>query len=234
MSDQTVFTIEHNAVLIALLSKYADQYAMQMGNVAMANAVMEYGEERGSRMMMNAAAHRDRPTFVNSRIYTEWAPEFEGQVESEITEMEPSLQTSVTKCPWNDAWEKHGLSEYAGPYCQFIGGAVMNGFNTEIQAKLVSEPLSEGGDSCDFDWGKPLSAQDLETIKKKKEELGTSCTMGFDFHTAHAYFTMRYILKGFLGEELGGDVCQDAMNDFAKIFGQEYADRILEMENEEF
>ena len=234
MSEKTVFTIEHNAVLIALLSKYADQYALHMGNVAMANAVMEYGEERGARMMMNAAAHKDRPTFVNSRIYTEWVPDFKGQIESEVTATEPALETSVTKCPWNDAWEKHGLSEYAGPYCQFIGESVMSGFNTKIQPKLVSEPLSEDGDSCDFDWGQPLSEQDLETIRKKKAELGTSCTMGFDFHTAHAYSTMGRILKGFLGEELGGDMCQNALTDFANIFGQEYADRILELQNEEF
>jgi hypothetical protein len=93
--------------------------------------------------------------------------------------------------------------------------------------------MSWGGERCDFDWGKPLSAEELQMVKDKKAELGTSAMRDFNFHTAHIYCTVAdAICKAFPGES--EEIINRAVADYIDLFGQEAYDCLLEFSPDEF
>ena len=114
---------------------------------------------------------------------------------------EPTLQTYIAKCAWCDAWKKHNITEYGKYYCVNVDNAVYQGFRSDFVCTPTAMSLSWGGERCEFDWGHPLSPEEVTTLAEKKRELGTSCMKDFDFHTAH----LKYTLGRVLSEKLGAD-----------------------------
>ena len=149
-------TIEHHAVMFALLAKHAIEISGENGKEAILAGMTRYGNERGRRMALNALERGDKLTVLNSQAYGEWKPDFPGQMEFGVTCGMPVLHTYIAKCAWCDAWAKHGLTEYGKYYCCNIDNAWFQGFNPEFTCTQLNPPMSWGGDCCRFSWGDSL------------------------------------------------------------------------------
>ena len=149
-------TIEHHAVMFALLAKHTIEISGEKGKEAILAGMTRYGNERGRRMALNALERGDKLTVLNSQAYGEWKPDFPGQMEFGVTCGMPVLHTYIAKCAWCDAWAKHGLTEYGRYYCCNIDNAWFQGFNPEFTCTQLNPPMSWGGDCCRFSWGDSL------------------------------------------------------------------------------
>ncbi|MEZ3435558.1 MAG: L-2-amino-thiazoline-4-carboxylic acid hydrolase [Lachnospiraceae bacterium] len=220
-SSDTVCKIEHHAVLFALLAKHAVTLCGKKGEEAIQKGMTIYGRERGARMAANALERGDELTTMTNQAYGEWKPDYEGQMEFGQLRTEPTLQTYIAKCAWCDAWKKHDLLEYGKLYCVNVDHAVYQGFRSDFVCTPIATALSWGGARCEFDWGHPISAEEAQELVRKKKELGTSCMKDFNFHTAHLKHTISKTLTEELGEE-GKRAAKLALDDYVRLFGQEY------------
>lgn len=220
-SSDTVCKIEHHAVLFALLAKHAVTLCGKKGEEAIQKGMTIYGRERGARMAANALERGDELTTMTNQAYGEWKPDYEGQMEFGQLRTEPTLQTYIAKCAWCDAWKKHDLLEYGKLYCVNVDHAVYQGFRSDFVCTPIATALSWGGARCEFDWGHPISAEEAQELVRKKKELGTSCMKDFNFHTAHLKHTISKTLTEELGEE-GKRAAELALDDYVRLFGQEY------------
>lgn len=225
--------IEHHAVLFALLSKYAITQSGEAGKESILKGMTKYGNERGARMAKNALAHGDSLTTFANQAYGEWKPDYAGQMDFGTLRTEPTLQTYIAKCAWCDAWKKHGLIDYGKYYCVNVDNAVYQGFNPAFLCTPTTTAMSWDGERCEFDWGNPLSKEEVEALPLKKKELGTSCMRDFNFHTAHLLYTVGNTLKEDLGKD-GELAVTNAIAEYIDKFGQEYFDVLGEIDHAEF
>ena len=114
-----------------------------------------------------------------------------------------------------------------------VDNAVYQGFRSDFLCTPTTTSLSWGGERCEFDWGHPLTADEVKQLAEKKQELGTSCMRDFNFHTAHLLYTVGNTLKEELGE-VGELAVQKGIEEFIQMFGQEYFDVLGEINHEEF
>ena len=215
--------IEHHAILFAYLAKRAIEICGEEGKEAILAGMTTYGNERGQRMAANALAHGDELNTMTNQAYGEWKPDYDGQMEFGQLRTEPTLQTYISKCAWCDAWKKHGLTEFGKLYCVNVDNAVYQGFRSDFVCTPTTTSMSWGGERCEFDWGYPLSPEEVSALAEKKKELGTSCMKDFNFHTAHLKSTICQVLVQRLGED-GEKAVELALKDYTDTFGQEYLD----------
>lgn len=216
-------TIEHHATLFALLTKHAILQNGDKGRDAILAGMTTYGNERGRRMAQNALAHNDPLNTMTSQAYGEWVADYPGQIDAGTLRTEPTFQTYVSQCAWCDAWKKHGLLEYGKYYCVNVDKAVYQGFRSDLTCTLLKDPLSWGGERCEFDWEYPLTQEDTRLLAEKREELGLSCVKNFTFHTAHILYTLGSTLVEELGED-GKNAVKNTVRDYVDLFGREYLD----------
>lgn len=234
MTEQAITCkIEHHAILFALLSKNAITLAGEAGKEAILKGMTKYGNERGARMAARALAHGDELTTMTNQAYGEWKPDYAGQMDFGTIHTEPTLQTYIAKCAWCDAWKKHDLTEYGKYYCVNVDNAVYQGFRSDFVCTPTTTSLSWGGERCEFDWGHPLSAEEVIQLAEKKKTLGSSCMRDFNFHTAHLLHTVGGTLKEELGET-GELAVQKGIEEYIEKFGQEYYDVLGEIDYAEF
>lgn len=225
--------IEHHAMMFAFLAKHAIERCGERGKTAILEGMTAYGNERGARMAANALARGDELTTMTNQAYGEWKPDYDGQMEFGQLRTEPTLQTYIAKCAWCDAWKKHNITEYGKYYCVNVDNAVYQGFRSDFVCTPTAMSLSWGGERCEFDWGHPLSPEEVTTLAEKKRELGTSCMKDFDFHTAH----LKYTLGRVLSEKLGADgeaIVRMAAEDFERTFGEKYLHALEGVDTSEF
>lgn len=225
--------IEHHAVLFALLSKHAITLCQDTGKEAVLKGMTRYGNERGARMAANAQANGDPLTTMTNQAYGEWVPDYEGQMEFGILRTKPTLQTYIAKCAWCDAWRKYDLLDYGKYYCVNVDNAVYQGFRSDFVCTPTTTSLSFGGERCEFDWGCPLTEEDVNALAQKKKELGASCQRDFNFHTAHLLYTVGNTLKEELGAS-GAEAVEKAVQEYTELFGQKYLDVLSEVDYEQF
>ena len=186
--------IEHHAMMFAFLAKHAIELCGEAGKDAILAGMTTYGNERGARMAANALAHGDELTTMTNQAYGEWKPDYAGQMDFGTLRTEPTLQTYIAKCAWCEAWKKHNITEYGKYYCVNVDNAVYRGFRSDFVCTPTATSMSWGGDRCEFDWGHPLSQEEVKELAEKKAELGTSCMKDFNFHTAHLKYTVSQAL----------------------------------------
>lgn len=218
--------IENHAVMFALLSKYTILSHGEDGREAIQEGMLMYGRERGKRMADRARTNGDPMELWVEQAYGEWRPDYDGQMEFGTIEREPTLRTYISKCAWCEAWQKYDLLEYGREYCVQVDAAVYEGFDPSFVCTPITTSMSWGGDRCDFDWGLPLSDEDLEKMQNKKAELGTSAMRNFTFHTAHIYYTITDFLRFRFPDDVE-DIISKAASDYVDLFGQESYDEIL-------
>jgi len=225
VSTNVTCTIENHAVLFGLLSKNAITLCGKAGERSILRGMTIYGNERGARMAANALANGDELTTMTNQAYGEWKPDYDGQMSFGRLRTQPTLQTYISKCAWCDAWEKHGLLEYGKLYCVDVDNAVYQGFRSDFVCTPTTTAMSWGGKRCEFDWGYPLSNDEIEALNAKKSELGTSCMKDFNYHTAHLLHTISKTLKEDLGND-GRQAVDLALSQYAGKFGKEYLDNL--------
>lgn len=233
MANEVTCTIEHHATLFALLAKHAITLCSDDGKAAVLKGMTMYGNERGARMAANALAHGDVLTTMTNQAYGEWRPDYDGQMEFGILRTEPSLQTYISRCAWCDAWKKHDLLEYGKYYCVNVDNAVYQGFRPDFKCTPTTDALSWGGTQCQFDWGNPLTPEEVAALGEKKKELGTSCMKDFTFHTAHLLYTVGNAIKE-LPDAKGQEAYAAALTDYVTIFGQDYLDILESVDDKQF
>ncbi len=221
--SNTLCTIEHHALLFALISKNTLESYGEEGKEAILQAMIVYGNERGQRMAQRALANGDELSVVNSQAYGEWIPNYAGQMVFGRIAGEPTLKTFISKCAWCEAWEKHNVLEYGKLYCVDVDNAVFQGFNPQFLCTPITTSMSFGGERCEFDWGQAFTPEDNVALEKKKEQLGTSCVKDFNYHTAHLYVSLGRTLHNILGP-VTKDIMEKALSEYVCVFGQEYAD----------
>lgn len=215
--------VEHHAVLFALMAKHAMEHCGDKAKQVLIDSVTKYGEERGARMAQRAIKNGDPLDLVSNQAYGEWRARPE-EMEGGVLCYTPTYHTYAAKCPWCDAWNKHGLLDYGKFYCYTIDEAVFRGFNPQFTMKTLTN-LSFGADKCEFDWHQPMSQEEADRLAAKKEHLGTSCLRDFAYHTAHLLQTVGGYLEEHLGQQ-GAQAVEEAKADFVKLFGQEALDTV--------
>ncbi len=222
-NDKICCMIEHHAMLFAFFAKYAIELCGDEGKEIILSGMTTYGNERGARMAANALANGDELTTMTNQAYGEWMPNYPGQMEFGQLRTEPTLQTYISKCAWCEAWAKHNITEYGKLYCVNVDNAVYQGFRSDFVCTPTAAAMSWGGERCEFDWGYPLTPEEVEQLAAKKKELGTSCMKDFNFHTAHLKHTISKALIDGLGEN-GKKAVELALKDYVDTFGQKYLD----------
>ena len=229
----TALKIENQAMMFAFLSRAAIEAKGEEGRAAIQDGMIRYGRERGARMAERARKAGDPVDLWTNQAYGEWKPDYAGQMEFGMLRSEPTYQTYIAKCAWCEAWKKNGILEFGREYCVNVDAAVYDGFGCGAVCTPLSTAMSWGGERCDFDWGKPLSAEELKMVADKKAELGTSAMRDFNFHTAHIYFSVADELRRHFPEE-SKEMIDRAVADYIELFGQEAYDCLLEFSPDEF
>ena len=225
--------IENQAMMFAFLSRAAIEAKGEAGRKAVQDGMMRYGRERGARMAERARAAGDPVDLWTNQAYGEWKPDYAGQMEFGMLRSEPTYQTYIAKCAWCDAWKKYDILEYGREYCVHVDEAVYDGFGCGAVCTPLTTAMSWGGTRCDFDWGKPLSAEELQMVSEKKAELGTSAMRDFDFHTAHIYNAIVSTLAEAFGDE-AKPMIQRAVADYIELYGEDSYDALMEFDPGEF
>ena len=229
----TELRIENQAMMFAFLSRAAIEAKGEAGRAAIQDGMIRYGKERGARMAERARKAGDPVELWTNQAYGEWKPDYAGQMEFGTLRTEPTYRTYISKCAWCDAWKKNGILEYGREYCVNVDAAVYEGFGCGAVCTPVSVSMSWGGERCDFDWGKPLSEEDVRMVADKKAELGTSAMRDFTFHTAHIYYSIADELRRHFPEDSEAMIDR-AVEDYIALFGQEAYDCLLEFSPDEF
>lgn len=225
--------IENQAMMFAFLCKYTVLAHGEEGRAVIQEGMKTYGRQRGARMAARARANGDPVDLWTDQAYGEWKPDYAGQMEFGTIHNEPTLVTYISKCAWCDAWKKYDILEYGREYCVNVDAAVYEGFGCGAVCTPLTTSMSWGGDRCDFDWGKPLSEEEVQMIADKKAELGTSAMRDFDFHTAHIFCAItNAICKAFPDDSK--EIIDKAVADYIDLFGQADYDRLLDFSPDDF
>lgn len=219
--------------MFAFLSRAAIEAHGEEGRAAIQEGMKRYGRERGARMAARARANGDPVDLWTNQAYGEWKPDYPGQMEFGYVHTEPTLVTYISKCAWCEAWKKYDILEYGREYCVNVDAAVYEGFGCGAVCTPLTTSMSWGGERCDFDWGKPLTQDELKAVADKKTELGTDAMRDFDFHTAHIYCAITDTLCKAFPEDFQ-EMHDRAVRDYIELFGQEDYDRLLEFAPDEF
>ena len=213
------FTVEHHAVLYALIAKQIMLADPDQGEVHILEATGRYGEERGRRMALAAKKDGCPLTPMGYVVYGE-LPAVSGDSKSSSSFENGRHLTSVRGCGWLDAWKKYGLTEYGAYYCRVIDESVYRGFNPELELK-ISSCLSRGDGACGFDWGEAVSQEEFNWYREAAGKLGSGFRKDFLFHTSRVLAVMKAYLEEVYGGK-GNEIVNQAMEEFTEIFGREY------------
>ena len=225
--------IENQAMMFAFLSRAAIESKGEEGREAIQAGMIRYGKERGARMAERARANGDPVDLWTNQAYGEWKPDYPGQMEFGMLRSEPTYQTYIAKCAWCEAWKKYDILEYGREYCVNVDAAVYEGFGCGAVCTPLTTSMSWGGERCDFDWGKPLSEEEVRMVADKKAELGTSAMRDFNYHTAHIWHSVSDELRRHFPEDAEAMIAR-AVSDYIDLFGQEAYDCLLEYSPDEF
>lgn len=225
-------TIEHHAVLYALLEKEAIEQYGDAGRRAMTEATAVYGAERGRRMRSHALANGDPANAFTYLAYGEWSPE-PGQMEVVDAPGTATYVTQVKTCEWCRCWRKHGLMDYGKAYCQNVDKCIARGYDPTFDLG-VDSLMSAGDPVCTFDYGFVMTPALRSELASIRERIGTSAQKDFNYHSAHLWFTCRRVLMEQLGEQAGADVADAALFAFTRRFGSGCTETILTQRGTDF
>ncbi|MCI8453993.1 MAG: L-2-amino-thiazoline-4-carboxylic acid hydrolase [Lachnospiraceae bacterium] len=221
---QSICTIEHHAVLYALLARAVLKKGRQ-GRQYLEAFTEQYGTERGKRMAACAALESVEASALTYPIFKEWRGE-PGQMQTGMEENTSRFVTYVSRCQWVESWKKYGLLEFGKPYCRLIDKALYSAYQPEAKLEVCSL-LSAGDEQCRFDWGYERDADSARRVKELQERVGIKYVRDFDFHTSDLYRVACQVFGACMGAE-GETVCKNALKEFGDIFGEDAKRRVLE------
>ncbi len=146
---QDPFTAFHHALLFTCIAEpLIESAGRATGEKILRQAVRRYGQQRGHRMALRAEKNGHPLNLENYFAYGGWAVP-KGQMQYNMTEKRPHARLIVTRCPWYQTWESHGLLNTGKYFCKEIDAALLNGFNPELTIEVEST-RTNGGTHCDF------------------------------------------------------------------------------------
>ncbi len=214
------FRVEHHALLFAWFARAIILEAgPERGEELLSTAVRLYGNQRGKRMAMRAAANGHRRIFWNYLVYQEWeAPA--GQVRKKINVLSPHLNARFVLCPWVEIWRENNLMEFGRHMCRGVDAALFQGFNPDIVMELRSN-RADGAPFCDFHFPKEkLSLISAVTSLIRRKMLHKNIVMPWEYHTGHVFKAMSDVIARGLGNQ-GMAVIQSTLDTFEERFGAE-------------
>lgn len=225
------FTPEHHAVLFGALARRTLEAFGDAAPALLQRAVERYGRERGGRMAQRAAQWGVEPDMLAYLAFSEWR--YPHHFVKSVESRQPVYTTLVHQCPWCRAWKEHGQQEYGPWYCRYVDEALVKGFNPQLELKVHSN-LSEGADSCRFEWrGLAMTQDNARRLQELSQRLGDSCLKNWEYHTAHLLSALgRELLAE--NEALGRRALWQAMADFRQEFGRDAARCAAEQARQDF
>jgi hypothetical protein len=226
------FTVEHHALLAAFLARHAIIIAKERGANAIKAGVTRYGRERGGRMAQRVRKNGDLPTMLNYLAYGEWRP-VPGTMALTTVRKNPVYITRVTLCPWCEIWKKHDLLEYGKYYCQSVDQSLVKGFNEALDLSIEALQTWDGP-YCQFVWnGVALTREAEKMLSDKKQVLGNSGIMSWEYHTGHLFAALSAELINLLGDD-GKKIIEAVKNDFSQLFGKEAASLLEDLAGRDY
>lgn len=215
---ETVFTPEQHAVMFGLLARGVCQQFENRADRLLWQAVESYGMERGARMAQRCLQMGHALDMISYDAYGE-LPAFSGSERTQPDAQCAHLRYRMVRCPWCDAWRRHGLTVYGPYYCRCVDAAILRGFNPRLTLRLptwLSDPASDG---CRFEWlDAPNEPARDARVQKLRRLLDGRQTRSFDWHTAHLLSAVMRCLRA-ASPEKAQLVYEQARTGFARIFG---------------
>ena len=211
------FTPGTHALLFGLLVRNAVKTCGDEAVAVCEDGLKRYAMQRGKRMALRTKKHGDELTMLNYMAYSEWKSK-SGIIDIKEKDQSPAV-TRVYRCPWYETWKRFGFLEEGRLYCRHIDKYLLKGYNNSLKLELKSI-LTKGNDFCEFVWyGVAMNDTDRSYLTKKKEYLGDSCIMNWEYHCMHLFKTVGEAIEN--GLEKGGVAIDRAVDEFSKICGSQ-------------
>lgn len=213
------FSVTQHALLFAWLARQViERVGAQAGEAAMRHMVQRYGEQRGRRMARRAQAYGHALDMLGFMTYGEWAvgPD---EMHHRLVQKSPDACLVVSRCPWANTWEAHGLTEYGRLYCLEIDHALVRGFNPSLRL-LVNHIRTVDGQPCEFVYCQANLDRwnSLRYWLRKRLRPGRAAVMPWAYHIGHLYKVASEVLPERLGAA-GEQAVEAALAEFAARFG---------------
>jgi hypothetical protein len=230
---QQRFTATHHALLFGWLSRaVVEQVGQQRGEAAMRKAVQHYGAQRGRRMALRAQADGHALSVASYMAYGEWRAN-PGEMEQEMVEGPPHARERIYRCPWQTAWQTHGLLSYGRVYCLEIDGALLRGFNPTLHVDVLGTQTN-GAAQCEFVFHDvEPTAQCSVGFEIQRERTGREAVLPWEYHVGHLFKTVEDAVVGELGE-LGRSAIAAGLAEFARHYGDAAAQRVVAYRSMDF
>jgi predicted ArsR family transcriptional regulator len=222
---ESFLTEKHHALLFGLLARNVmNAVGEAAGEAIVREAVRRYGEQRGRRMRLRALRDGAPLNLTSYLAYKEWRPAT-SEACGKTVEQAGDVISTVSACPWANAWQETGLLPYGRFYCQEIDLALGRGFDPEAVLE-VQRTLTNDREPCEFVFRGAV-------IPGTSELPVVDPSMPWDYHCAHLYKTMSELLGERVGKE-GLRVARAALDEFAQTVGEAMVRQIVDWQKSDF
>ncbi len=220
-----LLTEKHHALLFGLLARRIIEEAGKIdGETIVLEAVRRYGEQRGRRMRLRVLRDGGPLNLTSYLAYKEWRPAT-AEASGETVEQEGSVLSTVSACPWANAWNEAGWLQYGRLYCQEIDLALARGFDPQAVLE-VKKTLTNDREPCRFIFHQAAlpGVADLPVGDP---------SLPWDYHCAHLYKTTCEVLSDKMGGK-GLRLARAALDEFEQIVGEEIVLQIFAQQETNF
>lgn len=210
--------VQHHAAMIGCMNKAVMQIAPNNAEHLIEQYMRQYGLDRGSKMARQAMEAGYDLNIHTYNAYRQWACE-PGASVSHVVSERPDYRVRVTRCPWQEEWQRRGLTEFGKYYCDFIDEALAQGFGGGLNLR-VAKTLSHGDSCCDFIWqDAEYDAKEQETMDHRVHGAGV---MDWREMTEHFCAVCAGVLLQYV-PQLSPIILRRALVNFSEIYGKELA-----------
>ena len=224
------FTEMMHAYIAAKYCVYLEERFGERGEAAFLHATRHYAQQRGRRMAQRAIRDGQPLTYETYCRYGEWVNTDTAKAEglankAEVKSLAPDYEVHIYVCPWHSQFAKMGLVKEGLLYCSDLDASICRGFNPELDYKTLQ--TLHDHDHC----VQRVTASGLAPgmdLAKRPENLKP-----FEYHCAHSYFAYKSVCEAIFGAE-GARIAADVLEDLAKDYGKDAADRIMSYRDTDF
>jgi hypothetical protein len=227
MNARDGFTEIHHALLFGWLANaVVERVGEQRGEAVIRQAVRKYGEQRGRRMALRAAANGHALSMAAYFGYAEYRVS-PGAIPLKIVERSPNAKGRIPTCPWYVTWKEHGLLSVGRLYCLEVDQALVRGFNPELKL-VVNATLTEGAAECEFVYyGLNLTIPNYLKIQYRRTiNPGAKAVMSWEYHAGHLLTTCEKVLVAELGA-VGEEAVEAGLAEFGARCGEQAMRKLL-------
>ncbi len=210
--------VEHHAAMVGCMNKAIMQVAPNNAEYLIEQCMKQYGLDRGTKMAQQAVEAGYDLNIHTYNAYRQWNCEPGASVSTVVSE-QPDYRVRVTRCPWQETWQRYGLTEFGKYYCEYIDEALAQGFGGGLDLR-VAKTLSHGDSCCDFIWQDAgFDAQEQDTMTHRIHGAGI---MSWREMSEHFCSTCASVLSQYV-PQLYPIILRRALVNFAEIYGEELA-----------